>query len=47
MMEQAGAELDVDPIGGVGEQIGPQDAQDRLEQGDREKADHQHVKRAQ
>src|SRR4051812_39248072 len=47
MMEQAGAELDVDPVGGVSEQVGPQDAENGLEQSDRQKADHQHVKRAQ
>jgi hypothetical protein len=42
-MEQAGAELDVDAVGGVGEEISAQDGHDGLEGRDREKADHQHV----
>ena len=46
MPEQPGSQFDVDPIGRVGKQIGAQDPQDRLEQGDRDQADHQHVERA-
>ena len=46
VMEQAGAELDVDAVGGVGEQIGAQDGHNGLEGGDRQKADHQHVEGA-
>ncbi len=44
--EQPRAELDVDAVGGVGEQVGAQDAQNGLESRDRHKADHQHVEGA-
>ena len=47
MAEQPGAELDVDAVGGVGEQIGAQDAEDRLEDRDGDQADDQDVERAQ
>ena len=47
MAEQPRAEFDVDAVGGVREQIGPQDAQNGLEHRDRHQADDQHVERAQ
>ena len=47
MVEQARAEFDVDAIGGVREQIGPQDAQNGLENRDRQQTDDQHVEGAQ
>ena len=47
VVEQARAELDVDAVGGVREQIGPQDAQNGLEHRDRHQTDDQHVERAQ
>jgi hypothetical protein len=43
MVEQARAEFDVDAVGGMREQIGPQDAQNRLEKRDRQQTDDQHV----
>ena len=43
MAEQPRSQFDIDPIGRVGKQIGAQDPQDRLEQGDRDQADHQHI----
>ena len=46
MPEQPRPELDINPIGGVGKQISAQNPQDRLEQADRDEADHQHVERA-
>ena len=46
MTEQPGAEFDVDPVGGVGEQIGAQYSENGLEQRDRDQSDHQHVERA-
>src|SRR5262245_201197 len=45
--EQARAELDVDAVGGVREQIGAQDGQNGLENRDRQQTDDQHVQRAQ
>ena len=45
MMEQAPAELDVDPVGGVAQRIGAQELQDRLEQAERHHADDQHDQR--
>ncbi len=42
MREQSLAELDVDPIGGVGERIGAQVLQRRVEQTDGHKARHEH-----
>ena len=47
MMKQARAELDVDAVGGVREEISPQDLQNGFENCDREQADDQHVQRAQ
>ena len=47
MMKQARAELDVDAVGGVREEISSQDSQNGFENGDREQADDQHVQRAQ
>ena len=47
MMKQARAELDVDAVGGVREEIRPQDSQNGFEDRDREQADDQHVQRAQ
>ena len=46
MTEQPRAELDIDAVGRVGEQIGAQDAEDGLEHRDRDEADDQHVERA-
>ncbi len=46
MVEQARAELDVDAVGGVREQVGPQNPQNSLEERDRHQADDQHVERA-
>ena len=46
MVEQSRAELDVDAVGGVGEQIGAQNSQNGLEHRDRHQADHQHIERA-
>ena len=43
MVKQARAEFDVDAVGGVREQIGPQDAQNGLEHRDRHQTDDQHV----
>jgi hypothetical protein len=45
--EKARAEFDVDAVGGVREQIGAQDAQNGLENRDRQQPDDQHVQRAQ
>jgi len=45
--EQPGAKLDVDAVGGVGKQIGAQDAEHGLEKRDRHQRDGQHVERAQ
>ena len=47
MAEQPRAQLDVDAVGRVREQIGAQDAEHGLEQRDRDEADDQHVERAQ
>ncbi len=47
MVEQARAELDVDAVGGVREQIGPQDAKNGLENRDRQETDDQDVEGAQ
>ena len=46
MAEQPRAQLDVDAVGGVREEIGAQDAEHGLEQGDGDQPDHQHVERA-
>ncbi len=46
MAEEAGAELDVDPVGGVREDIGSQDAEHGLEDRNGDEADDQHVERA-
>ena len=46
MAEQPRAQLDVDPVGGVREEIGAQDAEHGLEQGDGDQPHHQHVERA-
>ena len=46
MAEQPGAQLDVDAVGRVREQIGAQNAQDRLEYADRDKTDDEHVEGA-
>ena len=43
MVEQARAEFDVDAVGGMREQIGPQDAQNGLEKRDRQQTDDQDV----
>ena len=45
MMEQAPAELDVHPVGGVAQRIGAQELQDGLEQAERHHADDQHDQR--
>ena len=47
MAEQPCAELDVDAVGGVGEQVGAQDPEDDLEERHCREPDHQHVQRAQ
>src|SRR6266853_6729926 len=47
MAEQPGPQLDVNPIGRMGEQVGPQDAENGLEDGDRDQADYQDIERAQ
>src|SRR5262249_45057095 len=47
VVEQAGTEFDVDAVGGVREQIGPQDAQNGLENRDRQQTDDQDVEGAQ
>ena len=47
MAEEPRAELDIDAVGGVREEIGPQPAEHRLEDRDRHQADDQHVERAQ
>src|SRR5216684_6065594 len=44
--EQPGAELDVDAIGRVGENVGAQCPDDRLEDRDRHQSDHQYLQRA-
>ena len=46
MLEQPRTEFDVDPVGGVRKQVGPQDAENGLEQRDPEQPDHQHIERA-
>ena len=46
MLEQPRPELDIDSVGRMRKQIGAQDPQDRLKQGDGNEADHQHVERA-
>ena len=46
-MKQARAELDVDAVGGVREEIRPQDSQNSFENRDCQQADDQHVERAQ
>ena len=45
--KQARAKFDVDTVGGVREQIGPQDSQHGLEHRDRHQSDNQHVEGAQ
>ena len=45
MMEQAPAQLDIHPVGGVAQRIGAQELQDGLEQAQRHHAEHQHDKR--
>jgi len=47
VMEQARAELDIDAVGGMREQIGSQYAENGLEHRDRYKTDDQHVESAQ
>jgi hypothetical protein len=46
-LSEARAELDVDAVGGVREQISPQDAQNGLENRDREETNDQDVEGAQ
>ncbi len=43
MAEQPRAQLDIDAIGGVGEDVGAKSAEDRLEDRDGDEADQQHV----
>src|SRR5215475_6874303 len=43
VVEQAGTEFDVDAVGGMREQIGPQDAQNGLENRDRQQTHDQNV----
>ncbi len=46
MAEQAGAQLDVDPVGRVGQHPRPQAGHQDLEERDHHQAEHQHVERA-
>src|SRR5262249_56752992 len=47
VVEQARAEFDVDAVGGMREQIGPQDTQNGIENQDSHHADDQHVEGSQ
>ena len=47
MVKQTRAEFDVDAVGRVREQIGPQDTENGLENRDRQQTNDQHVERTQ
>src|SRR5215471_13975478 len=46
MAEQSGAKLDIYAVCGVGKDVGPQNAEDRLEHRYRHETDDEHVERA-